>query len=707
MREVAEGVLTKVDDEKRLVFGWANIIKDEDGQLLLDRQDDYIDSEEELEKAAYQYVLNSRDGGEMHIRKGVSTMVESVVLTKEKQEALGIPEGVVPTGWWIGFRVNDERVWDQVKKGEYVGFSVHGTGKRERTTLEAGEYTEVGKADRFDEETEEALREHGANHTGKHMRRMRELMAQGMSMDEAHEAATKEVGKSDCGCGGGDPEPEPTLAIATSVFEVMAKAQSARNSKVSQVMEEFEEGKLKSSSGKKVTSRKQALAIALSEAGRGREVDKGDFPGHPFRGNQYVSAEGRATGRRRRPRPTPSADRPEVPSRDAMRRATRALAQPGGGRRGTDRADRAKAREQARKVLRQDFLARGARPKDVDRKVAERETKIRRRAARNIREEHLRRNLVQGQGGYLMDRDKAMMLREFGMGEGILRDRPKGDRTGVAARRAAAANRAAEQRRRRRSKLRPEARGQKSDKMLTGNAPLKGGALKDALIGKGGPGSGEPVGHPFRGNQYTGGVKGRGRSGSKGQQKLPLKGAKGGSAIDALKGSKKLRLGVKEVDDFMDRLRKELAGYSKSEVDAMNINLCQISVPGTNLFCGDNKGVPRKQMPQLGGKPREGSDADNLPKDDKGEVSGEQAFLDHLKSQGVMVSDKTMKASELKASQTELVGAKVAGMAGNRNFDRRAKRSSCLVMATSLMATTAGRRRLLVTLMTASWATAP
>jgi hypothetical protein len=41
----------------------------------------------------------------------------------------------------------------------------------------------------------------------------------------------------------------------------------AKNSgKVHKVMEEFKEGKLKSSSGKKVTSRKQAVAIGLSEA---------------------------------------------------------------------------------------------------------------------------------------------------------------------------------------------------------------------------------------------------------------------------------------------------------------------------------------------------------------------------------------------------------------------------------------------------------
>lgn len=36
--------------------------------------------------------------------------------------------------------------------------------------------------------------------------------------------------------------------------------------KIGEVMHEFKEGKLKSSSGKKVTSRKQAVAIGISEA---------------------------------------------------------------------------------------------------------------------------------------------------------------------------------------------------------------------------------------------------------------------------------------------------------------------------------------------------------------------------------------------------------------------------------------------------------
>lgn len=43
--------------------------------------------------------------------------------------------------------------------------------------------------------------------------------------------------------------------------------------KVEKVMREYKEGKLKSSSGDKVTNRKQAIAIGLSEQRRARKKD--------------------------------------------------------------------------------------------------------------------------------------------------------------------------------------------------------------------------------------------------------------------------------------------------------------------------------------------------------------------------------------------------------------------------------------------------
>jgi len=44
------------------------------------------------------------------------------------------------------------------------------------------------------------------------------------------------------------------------------KKRSKGRSKVKRVMHEYKEGTLKSGSGKKITNRKQAVAVALSEA---------------------------------------------------------------------------------------------------------------------------------------------------------------------------------------------------------------------------------------------------------------------------------------------------------------------------------------------------------------------------------------------------------------------------------------------------------
>ncbi len=46
----------------------------------------------------------------------------------------------------------------------------------------------------------------------------------------------------------------------------MPKYDSKAEKKISKVMHEFGDGKLKTSAGKKVTSRKQAIAIGISEA---------------------------------------------------------------------------------------------------------------------------------------------------------------------------------------------------------------------------------------------------------------------------------------------------------------------------------------------------------------------------------------------------------------------------------------------------------
>lgn len=121
--------IAKSDDDKHLAFGWANVATRADGEEIEDWQEDIIEPEE-LENAAYQYVLLYREGGEMHERGGAAVLVESVVFTEEKMQAMGIPAGTLPIGWWIGFKVTDEDVWEKVKDGTYPMFSIEGEAER-------------------------------------------------------------------------------------------------------------------------------------------------------------------------------------------------------------------------------------------------------------------------------------------------------------------------------------------------------------------------------------------------------------------------------------------------------------------------------------------------------------------------------------------------------------------------------------------------
>ncbi len=121
--------IMKSDDDKMLAFGWANVSMRVDGELIEDWQSDIIEPEE-LENAAYEYVLFYREGGEMHERGGAAILIESVVFTEEKMSAMGIPAGTLPIGWWIGFKVTDKDVWQKVKDGTYPMFSIEGEAER-------------------------------------------------------------------------------------------------------------------------------------------------------------------------------------------------------------------------------------------------------------------------------------------------------------------------------------------------------------------------------------------------------------------------------------------------------------------------------------------------------------------------------------------------------------------------------------------------
>lgn len=117
--------IAKVDEDEQLAFGWAWVSIDKDGDLIIDSHGESIEPED-LEVAAYDYVLEARAAGELHKdQEPIGQIVESFVLTPRKAETMGLnAPGVM--GWWIGVKVADEEVFAKVKSGEYKMFSIHG-----------------------------------------------------------------------------------------------------------------------------------------------------------------------------------------------------------------------------------------------------------------------------------------------------------------------------------------------------------------------------------------------------------------------------------------------------------------------------------------------------------------------------------------------------------------------------------------------------
>ena len=139
-------------------------------------------------------------------------------------------------------------------------------------------------------------------------------------------------------------------------------------------------------------------------------------------------------------------------------------------------------------------------------------------------------------------------------------------------------------------------------------------------------------------------------------------------AIDLVRQGKTVELpDVNGVATMIDKLAEMTIAAQKAGKDAPNINLCHVTVRNTNLFCEDMvrtakhpKGLDRIIMPQFEAEPEPGSPADKLEKNSSGLVNAGPAFLDHLKSLGIATKTGKVSSASLKASQDELIGAKIA-----------------------------------------------
>lgn len=157
----------------------------------------------------------------------------------------------------------------------------------------------------------------------------------------------------------------------------------------------------------------------------------------------------------------------------------------------------------------------------------------------------------------------------------------------------------------------------------------------------------------------------------------PIKAKDLGQAVDLiLKGETVELPDVGTVHTVLEKLADIARDAEARGEKAPDYDLCKVSVAGSNLFCGSAvrnaehpEGIKRVKMPQLGGQPVPGSEADKLPRDENGEVNAAEAFAKHLASVGITIKDETVPAYSLKASQIQLVGPKVAGMMTAKGYD--------------------------------------
>jgi len=116
--------IKKADADKQLIFGWASVVMKGENYIV-DKQGDIIPIDE-LENAVINYMLDSRQHGEMHARKGTGKLVMSFLTTPEYMKAFGLKQDDDLVGWIAGYKIEDPELWARHKAGELPEFSIGG-----------------------------------------------------------------------------------------------------------------------------------------------------------------------------------------------------------------------------------------------------------------------------------------------------------------------------------------------------------------------------------------------------------------------------------------------------------------------------------------------------------------------------------------------------------------------------------------------------
>ena len=111
------------------IFGFGSVVA-EGGSLVVDHHRDVIEPAE-LERAAYEFTAAARKLDVSHDREPVGDLIESLYLSPEKLDAMGLSDGGKGLhAWWTGFEVRDPETIARVKSGELPMMSVDITCER-------------------------------------------------------------------------------------------------------------------------------------------------------------------------------------------------------------------------------------------------------------------------------------------------------------------------------------------------------------------------------------------------------------------------------------------------------------------------------------------------------------------------------------------------------------------------------------------------
>lgn len=108
----------------QVVEGWANVVTDDTGNIVIDSHGTHFPLEE-IQRAADNFLLyTGMEGNDGHKALPAMKMVGSLVIDRELQQYLSEHRNM--TGWYVRYRITDPALQEQVRLGKRIGFSIEG-----------------------------------------------------------------------------------------------------------------------------------------------------------------------------------------------------------------------------------------------------------------------------------------------------------------------------------------------------------------------------------------------------------------------------------------------------------------------------------------------------------------------------------------------------------------------------------------------------